>query len=190
MINETTSFHINTKLSPEDFNNHIDSFIAMCKNTPKSIPLPILIRPGAEFIGQLGLLLASVDCSTCDSICCKYGMDNQDKNIGLLKPEVDRFITQGINVIQDNEREFHMNYPCPFYDADKLEGGCSIYKDRPLSCTIFPFQDGCGIGEDCESALALNSQCPEGRRIAKKVYLFIYEFRHKLSGVDFNVEPE
>ncbi|MFA5385019.1 MAG: YkgJ family cysteine cluster protein [Eubacteriales bacterium] len=190
MTNKTAFFYVDISLSPRAFNEQLDLFIEMCESTHKSIPLPIAICNGGEFVGQLALLLAAIDCGKCDSICCKRNLGDTNEDIGLLRPEVSRFVAQGAKIEQVNEDEFSMEFPCVFCSGEGPGYNCSIYEDRPLSCTIFPFQDGCFFGEEKKPALAVNSACPEGRRIAKKVYLFVYEFRHKLSKTMTGFSPE
>ena len=171
-------FMIDWELDKKEFQASISEMIKNCMEQDKVISLPIEINPGPNVIGLLSLLLGQIDCTNCNNKCCVSGENNR---IELLPKEyqilASKFGKQHfINYYSQAQDAtgYAMQFPCPFLAEHK----CSIYGDRPLICALFPFQDGGFAGEHQNNYVyALASSCPEGRRIARQVYMTFWRLR-------------
>lgn len=173
---------INWELGQRAFRHEIRRLIQQCQKKGKVIPLPFAMYKGQPSIDLVTLLLSQVNCYDCDAPCCKA--NPEDKLTQLLPPEYERLSSKydrGHFVIKDDSQFLPM--PCPFLKNNR----CRIYPDRPIVCVIYPFQPGATNGAGQE-VLAVASSCPEGRRIARAVYMTSWRIRTQfrlLGEVDF-----
>ncbi len=87
-------------------------------------------------------------------ICATIGMDNAAFMDSCLEQDPD-----GVGFILKK-------LPCPFQNQDNT---CSIYEERPLSCSNFPHTQSVNIQRKLVG-LALDSQfCPAAYRICEKI---------------------
>lgn len=167
-------FVIDWDLERRDFQNLVRDMIKQCVDEHKVLVLPVEIVKGEGFSEQLSLLLSQVRCGDCCK-CCQSGFD--DGMINIVPNEYqylaqkyggDHFVFSGGGIF--------LPYPCPFLKS----GRCSIYQDRPLVCTLFPFQPGGTSGLNRElNTLALASGCVESRRITRAVFMMQWRLRRQ-----------
>lgn len=168
----------------EEFRRQIREMVSTCERKGKVIPLPLRLVEGVELAGQLGFLLTMVNCDQCDSLCCSRETSPDGAGIGLIGQEVDFIQKAGYaHFIQENHLGKCLHYPCPFFSVKHQGRGCSIYPDRPFSCVVYPFQPGGWLGEEKVLAISVASSCPEGRRIARSVYMNTWRVRQKFRGM-------
>lgn len=67
---------------------------------------------------------------------------------------------------------FEVPLPCPLLKEDR----CTIYGDRPLVCVFYPLEFG---EADGEPVMAMQSKCPESRRIAEGVCMAAYDIKKR-----------
>lgn len=173
MGSESIKFVINWDLDRQAFQDLVRDMIKQCVEQNKVIVLPVEIVSGEVFAEQLSVLLSQVNCGDC-SKCCESSFDNEE--ICIVPDEylylAEKYGYGHFNI--DVNGKITLHYPCPFLKSRR----CSIYSDRPLVCTLFPFQPGGTSGEDAElNVLALASSCPESRRIARAVYMTQWRLR-------------
>lgn len=159
----------------EEFKRQVREFINKCQVNSKTIPLPVPIQLGHAFMGQLALLLSQVNCEGCTAICCKRGPGESDEGIELGYDDRLRLDASGKDWIVESGSKPHLNFPCPFLKKNN----CEIYEMRPFVCVLFPFQPGGWDGND-NMLLSVASYCPEGRRIARNVYLTTWRLRGRM----------
>lgn len=164
---------INWELPQEAFRHEIRSIIREAHKSGKVIGLPLEATPGQPFLDAMTLLLAQVNCDNCDAPCCRS--NPQGIQTGILPPEYKRLSEKygKENFIVKGD-EAYLPMPCPFLKANR----CTIYRDRPLVCVLYPFQPGAFNGED-KPVIALASSCPEGRRIALRVFMTSWRIRQQ-----------
>jgi Fe-S-cluster containining protein len=183
---------LNTKLKTildwdagrEDFARQIKNMIRVCQENHKVLPLPFPITPGEAFAGQLGLLLAMVNCDGCEAICCRQETAPDGEGIGLTPDDLNLFIRVGAGPkLKNGSEAYYLEYPCPFFTGVKGRG-CRVYQERPFSCIAYPFQPGGAFGEEGETmVLSVASDCPEGRRITADVYMHTWRVRQKFKKI-------
>lgn len=168
---------IDWELGQVDFESQIRVMIRECERKSKVITLPVFMLPGAHFLGDLAMLLAQVKCSGCEAKCCKKASGAEDKEgIGITQTDEDLLIKMSLGKhVKGSGDTTHLEYPCPLL----LNNLCTVYPNRPTVCILFPFQTGGFTGEG-QRMLAVSSDCPEARRIAKEVYLKAWEVRKTL----------
>lgn len=165
----------------EEFDHQLREMFRTCELNHKVFALPVRIEQGEAFAAQVGLLMAAVNCKDCSGLCCRQDLSVNKEGIGLIGAEVEAFQKRGNGrLIKQGQEGAYVDYPCPFYSEAAKGKHCTIYRDRPLACILFPFQPGGFVGNERQPALALPSSCPEGRRIAKLVYMHTYRTRKKL----------
>jgi len=167
---------IDFSLDRELFRQSILAVIHEAQENNLVIPLPIMQNTGKKFLEQLSLILAQVDCSHCESICCKqnHGIpiavsENELNRLLKIKEFPHEKITKGWSGIMT---------PCPF-----LQPGndlCEVYVIRPSVCVMYPFQIG-GSDDGGKLLLSLASECPEARRIAISIYMTMYDVKKVFS---------
>jgi Fe-S-cluster containining protein len=170
--NEPLKFFIDWELEKDAFQSLVRDMIKNCVDHGKVISLPFIIVRGQSFLDQLGLLLSQVDCRGCNNRCCRTGEDG----IVSLTPQEGRIFLEryGQSIFTTSEEGLAIPYPCRFLEGHK----CSIYPERPLVCTLYPFQPGGFEGEERrENVIAISAQCPEGKRIARAVYMTTWRLR-------------
>jgi len=155
------------------FESQVDKIIQEAKAKGKVIPLPI--SPSLE---TLIMLLSQVNCSNCDAICCREGMPGNEAALapGELKALAKEYGDKGFTGTPPGGG---INLTCRFLQGKQ----CRIHDHRPLSCMVFPMQGSGEVASDFgapkRNALAVASLCPEGRRIAKAVYMTTWELKQK-----------
>ena len=173
---------INFSLDREPFHQSILAVIHEAEEDGLVIPLPIMQNTGKKFLEQLSLILAQVDCSHCESICCKqnHGIpiavsENELNRLLKIKEFPHEKITKGWSGIMT---------PCPFlirYSFPALAfPNCEAYSIRPSVCVMYPFQIG-GSDDGGKLLLSLASECPEAQRIAISIYMTMYDVKKVFS---------
>jgi Fe-S-cluster containining protein len=161
---------------PEDiFHSSVKGLIKTAQDNNTIIPIPVKMYKGEgvnlAYIEIVSLMLAQIDCSHCDALCCKKSCSVDNGPIGMLSYEAKNIKDKyGIAISKSSEiREldyYYINYPCEFLKDCK----CTIYNDRPLNCITFPVQNA-GEDGDGNKLFSLSSMCPEARKLAEKVYM-------------------
>ena len=169
MSNETLMSVIDWDLEQGPFRDSINQLVITCFKLGKVIGLPVPLREAEPAL--LILLLSQVDCSGCSSRCCR--IPDKDSEITVLPEEYAVLAPKhGAELFHKGvEGVYALPMPCPL-----LKGyHCSIYSERPLTCFFYPFQAGARDQEG--DVMALASGCPEGRRIARQVYMTAWRMR-------------
>jgi Fe-S-cluster containining protein len=175
MMNEALAHTIDWNLDQTGFRNQIREVIHRAEKNGKVLPLPIEIIPGRAFLSQMAMILSRVNCDICDANCCKTNPYN--KPIEILSPEFERLSEKyGSQNFHLKEGKSIIPTPCPFLKGRR----CSIYPDRPLVCVIYPIQFGAIDGEG-KPIIALASDCPEAKRIARSIYMTTWRLRRMYS---------
>jgi len=171
--NEPLKTYIDWELEKDAFQCLVRDMIKNCVDHGKVITLPITIIHGQSFIEQLGMLLSQVDCKDCNK-CCLTGVNNF---VDLTPQEARIFsVRYGASILSSHEDSVSIPYPCCFLKDHK----CSIYPERPLVCAMYPFQSGGFSGEEMKQyTLAVASDCPEGRRIARAIFMTTWRLRRQ-----------
>lgn len=152
--------------------------IATCREQGKVLTLPIPLHSGEPFAFQLSLVLSQVNCDKCDALCCK----NDDNHNGITLMSQDREVLEKMNLghlIKGAGIRPHLAYPCPLLKKKQ----CTIYADRPIACLLYPFQSGGSITDEHILTMAVSSSCPEGRRIARQVFIMAWHIRQRVNMV-------
>jgi len=172
---ESMKYLIDWQLNREAFRHQVRDMIHKAQKNGKVIALPMETSSGMTFLNLMTLILAQVNCDGCDALCCKNYPQNEP--IGLLPPEHKCLAEKYGNhhFIIKGEEAF-LPLPCPFLKNNR----CTIYRERPLVCVLYPFQPGATDG-DGRRLLALGSSCPEARRITKQVYMMSWRIRQQFS---------
>lgn len=163
-----------------EFRNSVKQMIKSCRERNKVITLPLEINPGPQFLYQMACLLEQVNCKKCDAVCCSKDLSMDQRGIYLVKSELDRLAKYHPRTRTDADGRTFITFPCKFLQKPGWPDGprCGIYKDRPFPCIIFPVQPGGFL--DSKEAIAISSECPEGRRIALNLYLTAWHIRNSL----------
>lgn len=168
-------------LPPREFEEHIGQVIHQYAIADKVLPLPIELRAGYTGEQLLFIMLAKIDCSGCDALCCRQQPANIDQiamdpleYADLNKKYPD--IMVGVQLDTD-----HIVTPCPLLK----DGRCQVYLDRPFVCWLYPFQFGAYIapnwnGNTLVEVACLSSSCPGARKLAKAIYLNRYQLRRSM----------
>jgi len=139
----------------------------------KVLALPMEIVPGMTMINLMTLLIAQVNCDGCDARCCKHNPNGAP--LEMLPPEYQRLAEKyGHQHFTVKGEWAYLPMPCPFLKVNR----CTIYRDRPLVCVLYPFQPG-ALDGDGHNLLALASKCPEAKRIAGQVYMTEWRIRRQ-----------
>lgn len=177
---ETMKYLIDWELNQEAFRHSIKDMIRKARKNGKVLALPMEITPGMTFINLMILLLAQVKCDDCDAQCCR--MNPEGDMTPIVPPEYQRLSEKyGKEHFVEKDGQAFLPMPCPFLKKgpySQLKELCTIYRDRPLPCVLYPFQPGATDGAD-NMILALASRCPEGRRITKEVYMMAWRIRQQ-----------
>lgn len=180
MFQSALKMYLDFHADENTFRQQVDYIIDQAEKNGKSVPIPLILQKGEAFLGQIALMLSSIDCSACESLCCRKPMEKDDLGVGLIGSERKFFQANGIQLVDRGEMGWHMPYPCKCYSGVPGKG-CTIYDKRPLSCTLFPFQPGGFMGENAElETMSLNTICPEGKRLAKEIYLLVHRIKVKM----------
>lgn len=182
---DTSGYYaIDWGLNRRDFKRLINGLIEKAVKEKRVIPIPIYLSKGNSPIDEVVGILSQVDCQDCDAICCRSNPNNQPSCMreteyqDIIKKYGNAMINKkGLKpVFLPNGLNYLIPMPCPFFNNNKR---CSIYPDRPFVCVLYPIQLGAGeVGGN--DMLALASECPEGRRIARSIYLCRWQFRKQL----------
>jgi Fe-S-cluster containining protein len=165
---------LNWNLPEAEFRRQIIDMIEKYRRAGKVIPLPWETEKGLAFASQLAVLLANLDCAMCNSFCCREAVAGE-AYIELTPWECADLVKKGHGQFIKNGC---LPMPCPFLKT----GGCSIYADRPLVCVLYPWQTGRENGKG-ESTLAVSSSCPEGRRVALKIFMWAWVVLHRMQQI-------
>ena len=138
--------------------------ITLCSEKGKTIPVPVALDLAAIMLFQSG-----VRCGSCN-LCCR-----EVKEADLLKDELralqSKYGTGGFT-------DTGLKFPCRFLDG---AGKCTIYTERPVVCMIYPIQPS--AASSAGALMAVDSQCPQAREIALKLYMIAWDFRNKRENV-------
>lgn len=182
MMSEELVSTIDWALSEEAFRTQIQRMIAAAMAGGKVLALPV--SPSVE---TMMLLLSQVHCDHCDAACCT----STPGGLLPLTPSEFKFLAEryGAHGMVPAEFGGAIRMPCRFLHKHR----CSIYADRPLVCIAFPLQPGGAFGTSMgerREGLSLASSCPEGRRIAKAVYMVAWSMRQKVAAIGFEEAAE
>jgi len=167
------TYVLDWELNKEAFRHQVRDLIHRARKGGKVLALPMRVFPGQVMIDLMTLLLAQVNCEGCDAPCCKRNPNEEP--IQLPPPEYRRLSEKyGDSHFIRKGDWADLPMPCPFLKSNR----CTIHPDRPLVCVLYPFQPGATNGAG-DMMLALGSGCPEGRRIAKAVYMMAWQIRQQ-----------
>lgn len=171
---------VDWEIPQEDFQEQIRRMIATCREQKKVIVLPVLIQTGPAFMYQLAMLISQVNCEKCEAPCCKIDFNPNQVGIALFEADCDTLnrLNQGCH-IEGEGTNAHLPLPCPLLKHNR----CHIYPDRPFICIMYPWQPGGSVTEHRVPAMSIASECPEGRRIAKQVYMMAWRLRQRFGKV-------
>lgn len=181
-MEDSLEYVIDWELDQVQFRAQIRKMVNQAMNSGKVLPLPLFPGDGDAAIELLTTILAQVNCDRCAAPCCKSNPHGED--LTLLPIEFQNLKAKyGDEHLRAQGEEYFIKMPCGFLRSDNL---CSIYRDRPLSCILYPFQPG-GTDGSGRMAIALASSCPEGRRLTKAIYMMSWRIRQAYSaaGQDF-----
>lgn len=159
----------------DEFTANVEHLIKRAIVEDSVLCLPISVVPGKTWLDLMTLVVSSVDCNACDALCC--GKNPHDIPFDLPPIEYKRlsrkYGTRYFYLIEGDRYALRM--PCLFL-SDK---GCSIYKDRPAMCVLYPLQTGATDKEG--KTLCLSAACPEACRITRQVYITAWWIRRQLT---------
>jgi Fe-S-cluster containining protein len=170
-------FAIDWELLEAEFRNQIEALIRSARKSEIVIPLPCHIT--GDGLELAALVLSQVNCDGCDAPCCRspkfaeFGIPLLGTEYQALVERMgkEKLIKMGVKL---SGKTGYMPTPCPFL----RKNACSIYDIRPFSCVFYPI-DRSAVDEEGFGIVALDSQCPEARRIAKRVYMTYRKLRQK-----------
>jgi len=171
-------------IDQKQFKEQVRQMIAMARKGNNVLTLPI-----SSSLESMLLILSQVNCDGCDAICCR--VSPPDEMVAMTPSEYkmlrERYGDEGM---VSTRLGGAIKMPCRFLKNKH----CSIYPERPLSCVVFPIQPGGAYGASFDSqpleALAVSSYCPEGRRIAKAVYMTMWQIKQKIQVIGFEEASE
>lgn len=170
---ESMAYLIDWELNQEAFRRQIRDLIQKAKESGKVLPIAMEITKGTTFVDQLTLLISQVNCEGCEAPCCKHNPNGEPMDV--LSPEYQRLAEKyGSHHFIVKGKSAYLPMPCPFLKNNR----CTIYRDRPLACVLYPFQPGASDGAG-NIILALASSCPEARRIVRSVYMMSWRIRQQ-----------
>lgn len=173
MSKDKLLYLFNWQLNQEAFRHEVRKLINRAEKEGKVLALPIKISPGQQMLDMMTLLLSQVNCDGCDARCCKIKTYN--KPIEVLPPEYERLAEKyGSQHFKKKGEVVELHMPCPFLKNNR----CSIYRDRPLVCVLYPYQFGANDVAG-NMVLAMSSSCPEARRITRNIYMWSWRLRHQ-----------
>ena len=161
------------------FEANINSLISLATDNKKILPLPIAIVKGEPFLEMVIAITMQVDCNGCNAHCCRTNPDGS--NISMAWSDYDQLR------LKHTEEELHNKgiyirgatcvfpSPCPFL----MVNTCRIYDDRPFICIMYPISNPARDGTGAPM-LAVESSCPEARRIARKLYMDMWLLRKRV----------
>ncbi len=178
MTDDKLVSEINWELDELHFHQQIKDYIARSHALGKVLVLPIRVgeTDPKHFLEKMALLQSMLHCQGCGAVCCRSNPDGEP--FELLPTDGKRLeaydAAHGNHLIrkQDGMRELPM--PCPYLAYDH----CAVYPIRPFICMLYPFQPG-GENSNGEPLVAVESRCPEARRIAELVYMNYYHIAHQ-----------
>ena len=178
MAKEELAWDINWELPREEFQAHVRSMIDLVVERQLVIALPIPMVPGILSAALMSLVCSQIDCGGCNAICCK----ENTKRLYIPPSEAERLSNKyGKDALEVFCGVSYIPMPCAFLK----HGKCSIYEDRPSSCVLYPFQPG-ATNSNGDVILALDSRCPEARRVSMRVYTGLWEIQTKVSSIQFD----
>jgi len=171
-------------IDQKQFKDQVRQMIAMARKGNNVLTLPI--SPSLE---SILLILSQVNCDGCDAICCR--VSPPDETVAMTPSEYKMLREKyGDEGMVSTWLGGVIKMPCRFLKNKR----CSIYSERPLACVVFPIQHGgaCGASFDSQpfEALAVSSYCPEGRRIAKAVYMTMWQIKQKIWAIGLEEASE
>lgn len=174
MVNqESMTYLIDWELNQEAFRHQVRDLIHKAQKNGKVLALPMEVSKGMTFVNLLTLTVGQVNCEGCDARCCKQNPNGEP--LQMLPPEYTRLAERyGKEHFIVKGEWAYLPMPCPFLKSDR----CTIYRERPLVCVIYPFQPGASDAAG-NNILALASSCPEARRITKQVYMMSWRIRQQ-----------
>ena len=162
------------------FERFVDEMIKDCDRNAKVITMPIQTYGGQTFLDMVGMIMAQVDCSQCNALCCRINPESE--LIDLMSEDV-KAIKEAGHIVPSEVIKTPTGYgckpPCPF--LNKEINHCIVYMHRPFICAIYPVELGCAVqwtsGSKPTQALGLSARCPEARRIARASYIARWHLR-------------
>lgn len=174
-------FEIDFGLPEAEFRRQIEKLINNARKNDTAFPLPCHIEsPGIEI---MALILCQINCSGCDSRCCKtpqfaeFGIPLLDTEYQVLVDRIGKEKLEEIDIkFIGNNR--YLPTPCPFLHKNQ----CLIYDIRPVVCINYPFEYS-GVDSTGKNLVSIDPFCPEARRITKRVYSTFRKLLHKMGEV-------
>ena len=157
-----------------EFREQIRRFIQEALERNDVIPVPL-----DAGLPAMVALLSQVNCEGCLAPCCKPGSNGRKslRHHDVLELGENEF--QRLHHHWDSRKVarrpmfVEVPLPCPFLRDHR----CTIYETRPLVCKAYPLDSGWCNGRPI---MALQSSCPEGRRIAENVYMAFYDLQRSV----------
>lgn len=171
-MDDKLAFEIKWDLPEKDFRKSVDDLIARCKAEGKVLALDIAIGNRQSFLDALTLLLSQVDCGGCDAPCCRSNPDGLPMQIGPNEAARLRWYFKDERQLDFSGDWPTLSMPCPLLE----DSSCMIYSERPMVCVFYPFNPG-ATDDQGKDVIALDSRCPEARRIIRKAYLTQWKLR-------------
>lgn len=177
----TAKFEINWDLDRTGFCAQVERIIEQSGSNGSVLPLPLSLSKGMSGVELVAAVQANIDCSKCNALCCREDgvrnyvalMPNEVRHLRSAYPEIMKRVGQ-----EPQNGVSRLYQPCPFLKDNR----CIIYDRRPLVCRFYPFQFG-ALTRDNRPMAAVSPNCPEARRIARKIYLVAWELRQSFSGL-------
>jgi Fe-S-cluster containining protein len=174
-------FVIDWELPEVEFRHQIENLIRNARNSEIVMPLPCHINgPALEL---MALVLSQVNCNGCDAPCCR-SPKFAEFGIPLLGTEYQALVERiGADKLTKMDIKLAGNTgyiptPCPFLHKNL----CSIYDIRPFACVNYPL-DQSAVDNEGLTIVSINPDCPEARRITKRIYMTYWKLYHKMQEV-------
>jgi Fe-S-cluster containining protein len=168
---------INMDLSEKDFRLQIEELIKNSRKNELAIPLPSAECNQTEYIA---LFLSQIKCTNCEALCCrstvyaKFGIPFIPTEYQILENRIGKEKLEKLNIKTIGKSKY-FPVPCPFLRKKQ----CTIYDIRPQVCIQYPYSPNVFDNEG-QTSIAVDSFCPEARRIAKQTWMTLWKLINKL----------
>lgn len=171
---------INMDLSEKDFRLQIAEFIKNSRKNEMVLPLPSAECSPLEY---LALLLSQIKCTNCEALCCKstvyakFGIPFLPTEYHILETRIGKEKLEKLNIKTIGKSKY-FPVPCPFLHKNQ----CTIYDIRPHVCIQYPYAPNVSDNKG-RSSIAVDSFCPEARRIVKQTWMTLWKLNNKLKEI-------
>lgn len=175
------TFEIKWNLDGTSFGAQVEAIIDQARTTNSVLPLPLSLPRGMSGVELVAAVQANIDCGRCNALCCRE--DGVRNYVALMPNEVRRLSGSNPEIMKRAGLEakngvYRLYQPCPFLQ----DNWCTIYDWRPLVCRFYPFQFG-ALGAHKQPVASVSPNCPEARRIARRIYMVAWELRRAFSSL-------